>query len=64
MVVFDFVKRFFTDDFDTSKYIRQFYGSYPATMEEYTQFYGGYKQVMHNATSDRANITGKTKTND
>jgi DNA topoisomerase IB len=33
MVVFDFVKRFFTDDFDTSKkYIRQFYGVYKQVM--------------------------------
>jgi hypothetical protein len=30
------------------KYIRQFYGAYPATMEKYTQFYGVYKQVSCN----------------
>jgi hypothetical protein len=28
------------------KYIRQFYGTYPATMEEYTRFYGVSKQVI------------------
>jgi hypothetical protein len=43
------------------KHIRQFYGAYPATMEEYTQFYGVYKQVGGECRATTHKIATQTK---